>query len=212
MNLKEAFRFQNKLQALMHEAQAILDDNRNICRTEITHLRKKVMAEAENETTVDVAPSEYADRIDKVVEFMLHLLTEQENLAKSIHDAKASLEIDMDAEVSLNSRRQRIAATLRRMADIRSSEQTLANGGVGYRFNTDGNQVSYRCDVKKVTTINYNRNAVRAQVAALNKKSDDISAKLDACMVNSKVDYEAPFDVNDSFATVFEAFAGVQEE
>lgn len=212
MNLKEAFRFQNKLQALMNEAQAILDDSRNICRTEITHLRKKVMAEAENETTVDVAPSEYADRIDKVVEFMLHLLVEQENLAKSIHDAKAALEIDMDAEVSLNGRRQRIAATLRRMADIRSSEQTLANGGVGYRFNTDGNQVSYRCDVKKVTTINYNRNAVRAQVAALNKKSDDISAKLDACMVNSKVDYEAPFDVNDSFATVFEAFAGVQEE
>ena len=42
--------------------------------------------------------------------------------------------------------------------------------------------------------------------------SEDISAKLDACMVNSKVDYEAPFDVNDSFATVFEAFAGVQEE
>ena len=212
MNLKEAFRFQNKLQALMNEAQSILDDSRNICRTEITHLRKKVMAEAENETTIDVAPSEYADRIDKVVEFMLHLLGEQETLAKSIHDAKAALEIDMDAEVSLNGRRQRIAATLRRMADIRSSEQTLANGGVGYRFNTDGNQVSYRCDVKKVTTINYNRNTVRAKVAELNKKSDDISAKLDACMVNSKVDYEAPFDVNDSFATVFEAYAGVQEE
>ena len=141
MNLKEAFRFQNKLQALMHEAQSILDDSRNICKTETTYLRKKVMAEAENETTVDVAPSEYADRIDKVVEFMLHLLTEQETLAKSIHDAKAALEIDMDAEVSLNSRRQRIAATLRRMADIRNSEQTLANGGVGYRFNTDGNQV-----------------------------------------------------------------------
>lgn len=212
MNLKEAFRFQNKLQALMNEAQAILDDSRNICRTEITHLRKKVMAEAENETTIDVAPSEYADRIDKVVEFMLHMLTEQEKLAKGIHDAKAALEIDMDAEVSLNGRRQRIAATLRRMADIRGSEQTLANGGVGYRFNAEGNQVSYRCDVKKVTTINYNRNTVRAQVAMLNKKSDDISAKLDSCMVNSQVAYEAPFDVNDSFATVFEAFAGVQEE
>ena len=64
MNLKEAFRFQNKLQALMHAAQSILDDSRNICKTETTYLRKKVMAEAENETTVDVAPSEYADRID----------------------------------------------------------------------------------------------------------------------------------------------------
>ena len=31
-------------------------------------------------------------------------------------------------------------------------------GGNGYRFNQDGNQVSYRCDVRRVTTINFDRN------------------------------------------------------
>ncbi len=212
MNLKEAFRFQNKLQMLMNGAQSILDNERNICKTQTTVMHKKVMPELENETTVDAAPSDYADSIDKVVEFMLHLLREQETLAKAIHDAKAKLEIDMDSEVSLNSRRQRIAATLRHMADLRGSEQVIVNGGTGYRFNAEGNQVSYRCEAKKVTTINYNRNAVRAQVAALSKKSDDISAKLDSCMINSEVAYEPSFDVNDSFSTVFEAFAGMQEE
>lgn len=212
MNLKEAFRFQNKLQMLMNGAQSILDNERNICKTQTTVMHKKVMPELENETTVDAAPSDYADSIDKVVEFMLYLLCEQETLAKAIHDAKAKLEIDMDSEVSLNSRRQRIAATLRHMADLRGSEQIIVNGGTGYRFNAEGNQVSYRCEAKKVTTINYNRNAVRAQVAALSKKSDDISAKLDSCMINSEVAYEPSFDVNDSFSTVFEAFAGMQEE
>ena len=212
MNLKEAFRFQNKLQMLMNGAQSILDNERNICKTQTTVMHKKVMPELENETTVDAAPSDYADSIDKVVEFMLYLLREQETLAKTIHDAKAKLEIDMDSEVSLNSRRQRIAATLRHMADLRGSEQIIVNGGTGYRFNAEGNQVSYRCEAKKVTTINYNRNAVRAQVAALSKKSDDISAKLDSCMINSEVAYEPSFDVNDSFSTVFEAFAGMQEE
>ena len=212
MNLKEAFRFQNKLQMLMNGAQSILDNERNICKTQTTVMHKKVMPELENETTVDAAPSDYADSIDKVVEFMLYLLREQEALAKAIHDAKAKLEIDMDSEVSLNSRRQRVAATLRHMADLRGSEQIIVNGGTGYRFNAEGNQVSYRCEAKKVTTINYNRNAVRAQVAALSKKSDDISAKLDSCMINSEVAYEPSFDVNDSFSTVFEAFAGMQEE
>jgi len=212
MNLKESFRFQNKLQMLMNGAQSILDNERNICKTQTTVMHKKVMPELENETTVDAAPSDYADSIDKVVEFMLYLLREQETLAKAIHDAKAKLEIDMDSEVSLNSRRQRIAATLRHMADLRGSEQVIVNGGTGYRFNAEGNQVSYRCEAKKVTTINYNRNAVRAQVAALSKKSDDISAKLDSCMINSEVAYEPSFDVNDSFSTVFEAFAGMQEE
>ena len=212
MNLKEAFRFQNKLQMLMNGAQSILDNERNICKTQTTVMHKKVMPELENETTVDAAPSDYADSIDKVVEFMLYLLREQETLAKAIHDAKAKLEIDMDSEVSLNSRRQRIAATLRHRADLRGSEQVIVNGGTGYRFNAEGNQVSYRCEAKKVTTINYNRNAVRAQVAALSKKSDDISAKLDSCMINSEVAYEPSFDVNDSFSTVFEAFTGMQEE
>ena len=199
MNLKEAFRFQNKLQMLMNGAQSILDNERNICKTQTTVMHKKVMPELENETTVEVAPSDYADSIDKVVEFMLYLLREQETLAEAIHDAKAKLEIDMDSEVSLNSRRQRIAATLRHMADLRGSEQIIVNGGTGYRFNAEGNQVTYRCEAKKVTTINYNRNAVRAQVAALSKKSDDISAKLDSCMINSEVAYEPSFDVNDSF-------------
>lgn len=196
----------------MNEAQSILDDERNICKTKTTVMHKKVMPELENETTVDAAPSDYADSIDRVVEFVLYLLREQEKLAKAIHDAKAALEIDMDAEVSLNSRRQRVAATLRHMADLRGFEQVIVNGGTGYRFNVEGNQVSYRCEAKKVTTINYNRNAVRAQVAALSKKSDDISARLDRCMINSEATYEPSFDVNDSFSAVFEAFAGMQEE
>ncbi len=210
MNLKEAFRFQNKLQALMNEAQEILADDRNVCKVETTMLRRKVMPEAENETTVDVAPGEYAGHINGVTAFLLHLLKEHETLAGRIHDAKAALPIDMDNEISLNGKRQSIAATLRHMADLRSSEQIIHNGGSGYRFNTDGNQVTYRCDAKKVTTIDFDRNKVKRYAAALNKRSDEVSAELDRCMVNTEVAYEAPFDVNDSFASVFEAFEEMQ--
>lgn len=206
MNLKEAFRYQNKLQALMTEAEGILMSDRNITKTQTTVFHKKVMPELENETTEEVAPSEYADRINGVMAFLLYLLDEHEKLAKGIHDAKAALPIDMDNEVSLNGKRQRIASTLRRMVDLRGSEVLLPGGGTGYRFNAEGNQVSYRCDAKRVTTINFDRNKVRSNLSALNKKSDEISAELDRCMVNSVVTYEAPFDVNDSFAAVFEAY------
>ena len=206
MNLKEAFRYQNKLQTLMFEAQGILENDRNITKTQTTVFHKKVMPELENESIVDVAPSEYADRINDVVAFLMHLLDEREKLAKCIHDAKAALPIDMDNEVSLNGKRQGIASVLRHMVDLRSTEQLLASGGTGYRFNAEGNQVSYRCDAKRVTTINFDRNKMRSYLATLNKKSDEISAELDRCMVNSEVAYEATFDVNDSFATVFEAY------
>ena len=43
MNLKEAFRYQNKLQSFMDEAQGILDRDANVTKVENTYLRHKVM-------------------------------------------------------------------------------------------------------------------------------------------------------------------------
>lgn len=206
MNLKEAFRYQNKLQSLMDEAQGILCTDANVTKVENTYLRKKVMAEAEDETTVDTPDTEYSGQITDIAGFLLYLLGERETLAKGIRSAKDKLPIDMDSEVSLNSKRQGIASTLEHMAALRSSELVIPHGGTGYRFNTDGNQVSYRCDVKRVTTINFDRNAIRKYLTDMNRKADETSAELDRCLVNAKVGYETPFDVNDSFADVFATY------
>ena len=56
------------------------------------------------------------------------------------------------------------------------------------------------------TTINYDRNVVRAELAKLNRQVDQTSQRLDLCLVTSNVDYVPPFDVNASFAEAFEAF------
>ena len=50
---------------------------------------------------------------------------------------------------------------------------------------------------KRVTTINFDRNKIRKMCADLSKKSDETSAALDAALVNTPVEYEAPFDVNE---------------
>ena len=203
MNLKEAFRFQNKLQSLMDEAERILADDRNITQVKVTALYKKAMPEQENETTVEPAPSEYADHIDAVAAFLLHLLGEREKLSRAIRAAKERQEMDMDSEVSLNSTRQSLASFFRHMVDLRNSEKLLPGGATGYRFNAEGNQVPFRCDAKRVVTIHYDRNRVRSYLKQLTEKSDRVSAQLDRCLINSQVDYDDPFDVNDSFAAVF---------
>lgn len=210
MNLKEAFRFQNKLGTLMDEAQGILGREANITKVENTYLRQKVYDGAENETVVDTPPTEFADRITDVVKFMMHLMDQREKLSKAIHAAKNALPIDMDSEVGLNAKRQEIARVLKCMADVRNSEVLINGGGTGYRFNQEGNQVTYRCDVKRVTTINFDRKVVRNFAAEMNRRADAVSAELDRCLVNSEVAYEAPFDVNDSFAEIFSAFAEAQ--
>lgn len=203
MNLKEAFRFQNKLSALMNEAQGILGYHGNIVKVENTYLRKKVFDGAENEIVVDVPTTEFADQITDIVRFLIYLLDQCEVLSKAIRVAKNAQPIDMDSEVGLNVKRQAIATVLKTMSRVGNSEVLINNGGTGYRFNQEGNQVAYRCDVKRVTTINFDRKVVRNLAAEMNRKADAVSAALDRCTVNSEVDYEAPFDVNDSFAEIF---------
>ena len=208
MNLKEAFRYQNKLQSFLDEAQAILNRDENITKVEKTYLRHKVMPEAQDETLVVAVETEYSDRITDVARFTLWLLAEKERLFTAIRAAKAALPVDMDSEVSLNVARQSLARTFKHMSDLRSSEQILSNGGTGYRFNAEGNQVAYKCDVRRVTTINYDRNVIRRELQKLYRAADEMSAQLDLCLVTSAVDYEPPFDVNVSFSEAFEVFAG----
>ena len=206
MNLKEAFRYQNKLQSFLDEAQSILDRDSNVTRVENTYLRHKVMAEAEDETVLAVPETEYYEQITDVARFLLYLLDEKGKLFAAIRKAKDAVDIDMDSAVSLNATRRSIARTFKRMNDLRSSEQTISNGGTGYRFNAEGNQISYCCDVKRVTTINYDRKVIHAALSKLNRQADETSNRLDLCLVTSKVDYTVPFDVNASFAEAFETY------
>ena len=199
MNLKDAFRAQNKLQSLMDEADHILQDRGNTLKVTTTHLRSKVMPEAQDAVTEDAVLSEYAEHINQVAAFLMAMLSEREKLSAAICAAKSKLPLDMDSETGLNRVRQPLAA-------LRNSEVVIANGGSGYRFNGEGNQVSYRCDARRVTTINFDRNKVRGMATELGHKADEVSAKLDQCLVNTTVDYALPFEVNDSFDTILSDF------
>ena len=202
MNLKEAFRYQNKLQWLMTEAEEILRRDRNVVKVEQTALLHKVHPEAADETTLESPDTVYADQITDIAVLLMFLLGERERLSRAIREAKKAMDMDFDGEVSLNTRRQELASIFRNMVQLRSSETVISGGGVGYKFNAEGNQVSYRCDLKTVTTINFDRSKIRSYAAALSRKADEISADLDKRMVNTEVSYEPPFDVNDTFAEV----------
>ena len=61
----------------------------------------------------------------------------------------------------------------------------------------------YRCDARQVTTIDFDRNKIRALGARFGKQADALSMEMDKCLVNTEVDYAPPFDLNDSFDTIF---------
>lgn len=88
MNLKEAFRYQNKLQSFMDEAQGILDRDANVTKVENTYLRHKVMAEAEDETVLIAPETEYYEQITDIAQFLLYLLNEKDILRYSATSEK----------------------------------------------------------------------------------------------------------------------------
>ena len=121
MNLKEAFRYQNKLQALMNGARDILSrDSNAMC--EGKHLSAQKGHGRGGGRDHRRAPRRRVRRADyQVTGFLLYLLEKRELLEKCIRDAKNALPIDMDSVVGLNGKRQSIAATLKHMAALLSS-------------------------------------------------------------------------------------------
>ena len=206
MNLKEAFRFQNKLEGFLSSASDILSDKNYVTKTKRTYLYKKADPNAENQTIVDNYDEMYNDHVNELIAFSMYLLDQKIELTSKINECKKNLNIDLDGEISLNRNRQELANLFRMMARIKSSEVCETNAGTGYRFNNEGNQVSYRCDVEVVTTINFDRNAVRKYASRISEKSDTISTEIDKCLVESTVNYNPPFDVNSSFEDIFEEY------
>ena len=116
MNLKEAFRYQNHLNRLLDEAEAILQRDKYVTKVTQTHLRHKVMVEADAEAIIDTPDTDYAEQITAIVGLAMFLLNQRAELSYAIRKAKQALVIDFDSEGSLNSERHALASIFKHMA------------------------------------------------------------------------------------------------
>ena len=130
-------------------------ERKNLVNVEHTLLHHKVNSEVEDEVTVEEHDTPYAQNITEVASFLMFLLKERECLSDAVRKAKQRMDIDFDGEVSLNAKRREVAEVFRNMCQIRSAERLCRSAGLGYKFNAEGNQISYRCDLKKVTIIDW---------------------------------------------------------
>ena len=194
MILKEAFRYQNYLTSLFVQATGYLSREDFITTTIQKHNRTKVNPDAQDEDivvpkvfTVDYKPND-------LIDFVVKLIDEKQKLSNAITEAKKSLDIDVDAAMSMNKTKQDFISVLRRMASIKSSESDKE--GTSYKFNNDGDQVSYRYPVKEVKTIDYDRNAVKGLISKYKKETDQISTTRDRIDIMTEVDYTPLWEVD----------------
>ena len=204
MNLKEAFQAQNKIEKLFDFFSGYLDDEKNLISVTEKHLRSKAVEGQQDEKIDIIVDNKFPP--DKVIDFLLMLIDEREKLAKAIHAAKSSMKFDLDSAVDVNKKRHSAAETLRGLREFKSSSLLEKSAGVGYVFNKEGNQTTYRYDIERVKTIDYDRNRVRELIKKIQTQANKVSNEIDAALIITTVKYKLPFDMNATNLEIIEDF------
>ena len=208
MNLKEAFQAQNKIEKLFDFVSGYLDDEKNLTTVTEKHFRSKA-AEGQADEKIEIAVDNKFPP-DKVIEFYLMLIDERERLARAIHTAKSSMKFDLDTAVDVNKKRHLAAETLRGLRQFQSSSLLQKSAGVGYVFNKEGNQTTYRYDIERVKTIDFDRNRVRKLIKKIQAEADKVSNEIDAALISTNVRYKLPFDAHAGALEVLEEFVNTK--
>ena len=194
MILKEAFRYQNYLTSLFVQATSYLSREDFITTTTQNHNRSMVNPDAQDEKISVPKVFNVGYKPNDLIDFVVKLIDEKQKLSNAITEAKKSLDMDIDAAMSMNKTKQDFISVLRRMASIKSTESEKE--GTSYKFNNDGDQVSYRYPVKEVKAIDYNRNTVKGLISKYKKETDQISTTRDRIDIMTEVDYTPLWEVD----------------
>lgn len=194
MILKEAFRYQNYLTSLFVQATGYLSREDFITTTIQKHNRTKVNPDVQDEDIVVPKVFTVGYKPNDLIDFVVKLIDEKQKLSNAIAEVKKSLDIDVDAAMSMNKTKQDFISVLRRMASIKPNETDKE--GTSYKFNNDGDQVSYRYPVKEVKTIDYDRNVVKGLISKYKKETDEVSTTRDRIDIMTDVDYTPVWEVD----------------
>lgn len=202
MNLKESFRYQNFLDMMMRAASASIQQRDHCLKVTKTHLRSKANPDASDVTETVEGEVFFAN--DDVVAFMAWLVNEREKLTTAIGAAKASIGFDIDAAIETNKFRQTVNGSIKNM--LRYTPTKRVEQGRDYKFNVEGNQTPYIYEIEVVSEEAYDKTGAKTLMREMISKADEVSAAIDAAMINTKVDYEPVFDVNETFDDVMTDF------
>lgn len=204
MNLNEAFRYQNFLEATMNTLKYFFSDDRNVMRITQTHKRKEALNIAEDTVEDASAKPVYAYTPDVIIAFYKNLLEEKIRLTQAIHEAKRATDFDVDAEIAINNSVRTYIASLKSLAGLKENERTYR--GTGYVFNAEGNQVQYYYNIEEKSEPNYDRNDVKKLLRKASEKADEVSAEIARYMLDADVNYTPYYPITDSVDDMLEKF------
>lgn len=205
MNFKDAFRYQNFLGELFVNVHNYITTRSNLVNVTEHHLKNKHNADASDEVIDATSTSKVGVDIDKMVDLLIAVLDEKEKVGIAIAQAKAKHLFEIDAEAAHNKLRQRAVAALQFMSAIKSSKDKLR--GTDYKFNGEGNQVSYSYNIERTVEPDFDRAKIKELIRSLSEKSDEVSTGIEKSLLDDVVVFEPRFSISDKFDDIAEDWA-----
>lgn len=200
MNLRESFQYMNFLDGKLEDIEWKLRDTKNVVTIKETHMKSASNPNFQDEDKV-IEPDIEFEAV-QLIDFMDVIMKEKAELSKAIHEAKNKAEVNLDHAISLNKAKQKQAIILKRLIDLKTKEEERRE--TAYMINNEGNQVPFYYPVKRVATINYDRNKVKARYKAIKKECDEMSTLIDKIQINTEVIFDPKWDVSDTLEDMLE--------
>lgn len=191
MNLRESFQYMNFLDGKLEDIEWKLRDTKNVVTIKETHMKSASNPNFQDEDKT-IEPDIEFEAV-QLIDFMDVIMKEKAELSKAIHEAKNKAEVNLDHAISLNKAKQKQAIILKRLIDLKTKEEERRE--TAYMINNEGNQVPFYYPVKRVATINYDRNKVKARYKAIKKECDEMSTLIDKIQINTEVVFDPKWDV-----------------
>lgn len=200
MNLRESFQYMNFLDGKLEEIEWKLRDTKNVVTIKETHMKSASNPNFQDEDKV-IEPDIEFEAV-QLIDFMDVIMKEKTELSKAIHEAKNKAEVNLDHAISLNKAKQKQAIILKRLIDLKTKEEERRE--TAYMINNEGNQVPFYYPVKRVATINYDRNKVKKRYKAIKKECDEMSTLIDKIQINTEVVFDPKWNVSDTLEDMLE--------
>ena len=200
MNLRESFQYMNFLDGKLEEIEWKLRDTKNVVTIKETHMKSASNPNFQDEDKT-IEPDIEFEAV-QLIDFMDVIMKEKTELSMAIHEAKNKAEVNLDHAISLNKAKQKQAIILKRLIDLKTKEEERRE--TAYMINNEGNQVPFYYPVKRVATINYDRNKVKKRYKAIKKECDEMSTLIDKIQINTEVVFDPKWDVSDTLEDMLE--------
>ena len=172
------------------------------------HLISKAEPDKEDFTRTNDSEIQYGREL--LIKIMDRALSERIEIAMAITKAKMKyLEqtgMDIDAIASANKSRHIANEAVKSLCGIQPTVREVQNGGIGYRFNVEGNQMPYKYDIRIESQPNVDKAYAVGWLRESQTIAEHLSNEIDRAYINTEVDFVPEFDIRISFDELIEEY------